>query len=186
MTDMHWHLPLAALDEATRIERILAAHRELHEAHFAGDPAVNEALPVMVRSPRSTDGWFLCLVLTPFMLARLAVPEQQPSIRLPAGWSAEERTGAPFMLLGPVRACAILNARLRGHLSYHPQLGHYLLQPLCLNMQPYGGAEEAFNAWDEVIDTRSRNMEQRRIDSPWHKELSRRELFRRAGPDKEG
>jgi hypothetical protein len=185
MNDAAWQMPLAPLCEDERIERILAAHHAMHEAHFAGDAAINEALPIMARSTRSTGGWFLTVVLTPWMLARLAIPESQPSIALPAGWSAAEREGAPFVLLGPVRACVILGARLRGHLAYHPLLGHYLLQPLCLAMQPYGSAEQVFAAWDEVIETRSENMRKREIDSPWHKELSRRELFGRRAPREE-
>jgi hypothetical protein len=65
------------------------------------------------------------------------------------------------------------------HLNYHPALGHYLLQPLCLDMEPYVEGDEVFRAWSEVIRIRDANMEQARRDCPLQKEISRRELFSR-------
>jgi hypothetical protein len=74
---------------------------------------------------------------------------------------------------------AILGQSQQAHLNYHPLLGHYLLQPIALNMEPYASPEAVFEEWNQVIRTRDENMEKHRRDCPWQKEVSRRELFER-------
>ena len=48
-------------------------------------------------------------------------------------------------------------------------------------MTDYRSADEVFQAWNHVIQTRDRNMEKARRDCAWQKEVSRREFFGRLG-----
>ena len=150
------------------------AHREIYDQYFAKDPMVNSTLGFQLHGYRHTEQWRIVLILTPWMLSRLLFPEQPPDIEIPDGWSAAERMGADYQLLGP---CVNLDWQGKAHLNYHPQLGHYLLQPIALNMQPYATPDEAFRAWNDVIKTRDENMQQMQRECPWQQEVSRREFL---------
>lgn len=115
------------------------------------------------------------------MLARVLVPERDPGIEIPSSWRAEMRRNEEFQLLGPTVLVDLLGQQQPAHLGYHPRLGHYLLQPLAMNMEEYRSADEVFAAWNQVIRTRDENMAKMQRDCPWQKELSRREFFRLGG-----
>jgi hypothetical protein len=172
-------LPPERADDAAFIETLLELHTRLFTDHFAGDPAVNERLGVEVRAFRRFEGWRMALVLTPWMLARLLVPDRDPQLPLPPEWRAEVRHGAPYQTLGPKVTFAILGQEQQAHLNYHPWLGHHLLQPIAFNMGAYASPEAVFDAWSKVIRTRDENMERHRKDCAWQREISRRELFSR-------
>jgi hypothetical protein len=172
-------LPPERADDAAFIETLLEVHATLFADHFSGDPAVNEQMGIEVRAFRRLEGWRLALVLTPWMLARVLVPDRDPRLPLPPGWTAAARDGAPYQVLGPPMSFSILGQDQQAHLNYHPSLGHYLLQPIALNMAPYASPEAVFEAWSEVIRTREENMEKHRDDCLWQQEISRRELFSR-------
>jgi hypothetical protein len=81
-------------------------------------------------------------------------------------------------VLGPRLAFDLLGQPQQAHINYHPRLGHYLIQPICLDMQPYLAPAVVFEAWNQVIRIRDENMERARRDCPLQREVSRRELFR--------
>ena len=172
-----WPPPLE--DDERLLETVQAVHRNIYADNFAHDPAANHGLPLQYRVFRRLQEWRILLMLTPWMLARLMFPDRPPGLRIPADWRAEARPDSDYRLLGPRLELELLGQAQQTHLNYHPALGHYLLQPIVLNMQPYADTEAVFAAWGEVIRTRDENMEKRQMDCPWQKELSRRELFNR-------
>ncbi|MDP2155438.1 MAG: [NiFe]-hydrogenase assembly chaperone HybE, partial [Sulfuricella sp.] len=105
--------------------------------------------------------------------------ERDPGLRIPAGWSAAERAVAPFLVIGPLLDFTILGGEQKAHLNYLPELGHFLLQPLVQSMERFESADAVFAAWDEVIKTRDRVMEEQKRECGWQKEVSRREFFSR-------
>lgn len=161
---------------------VVAVHERILTETLAGDPMLNLALPIEVRALRRVEDWRVLLLLTPWMLARLLFPDRPPSLALPEGWSAAERADAEYLVLGPRLNFALFGQSQQAHLGYHDRLGHYLMQPLCLNMETYRDADAVFERWSEVIRVRDENMEAARRDCPMQKEISRRELFRRLRP----
>lgn len=171
---------LAGDDEAL-IETVTRVHQHLLETELAGDPLLNRRLAVEHRALRRLEDWRVLLLLTPWMLARLLFPDHPPPIAVPAGWIAEARAGARYLVLGPSVRFELLGQPQQAHLNFHPALGHYLLQPLCLELSRYADADAVFSAWAEVIRVRDANLAQARRDCPLQREISRRELFRRLG-----
>ncbi|MDD5331120.1 MAG: hypothetical protein PHX38_14065, partial [Sulfuricella sp.] len=98
---------------------------------------------------------------------------------IPPGWAAAERAASPFLVIGPLLDFTILGGAQKAHLNYLPELGHFLLQPLVQSMEGYASADAVFAAWNEVIKTRDRVMEEQQRECGWQKEVSRRELFGR-------
>lgn len=164
------------------IAEVLDVHRAILEGPLGRDPMINLALPIEQRALRAVEDWRVLLLLTPWMLARLLFPDRAPSLALPSGWTADERAGMDYVVLGPRLSIELLGRAQQAHLSYHPRLGHYLLQPICLDMTAYRDADAVFEDWNAVIRTRDENMEKAARDCPMQKEISRRELFRRLKP----
>jgi hypothetical protein len=181
---MSWQLgPEEATDGRSFGERLVEVHQDIHRRCFQHDPAVNHGLPVQVRALRRIDDWQVCLLLTPWMLSRIYRPDSDPGIPVPADWSPEARADAEYSVIGPAVTLHLLGGEQKTHLNYEPRLGHYLMQPLVLNMEGYRDAEAVYEAWNEVIRTRDENMRKMRRDCPWQKEVSRREFFRRLRGD---
>jgi len=180
MSDRSWQClpPELAADDALE-QAVLAVHNDILREQLAGDPMLQLALPVEVRALRRIESWRVLLLLTPWMLARLLFPDAPPEPEIPPDWSAQARRDAPYLVLGPQLRFDLLDQPQQAHLNYHHRLGHYLLQPICLDMGPYETADAVFTAWSQVIHTRDENMAQARRDCPLQKEISRRELFRR-------
>lgn len=175
-----WQLAPADLgDEAELAAALVRAHQEILERELLGDPMLNPALGIQVRAFRRIDDWRVLLLLTPWMLARLLFPEQRPNLAIPTDWSSAARRDADYVVLGPRVAIELLGQRQAAHLNYHRSLGHFLLQPLCLDMSPYSNPEAVFSAWNQVIETRDANLERTQRDCPMQREVSRRELFSR-------
>lgn len=180
MSDGIWQTLSSELAEDEALGRtVLEVHRDILSEQLAGDPMLNLALPVEIRALRRIEAWRVLLLLTPWMLARLLFSDETPELQIPPGWSADERRDADYIILGPKQGFDLLGQPQQAHLNYHPQLGHYLLQPICLDMGPYANAGDVFGAWNQVISIRDENMEKARRDCPLQKEISRRELFRR-------
>jgi len=180
VSDRVWQAPPLDLAEDDALGRaVLNVHKDVLRGQLAGDPMLNLALPVELRALRRIEAWRALLLLTPWMLARLLFPDEGPELEIPPGWSADERRDADYLLLGPNLRFELLGQPQQAHLNFHPRLGHYLLQPISLDMKPYTSAEEVFAAWSQVIRIRDENMEKARRDCPLQKEISRRELFRR-------
>jgi len=169
---------LLAADDAL-LAAVIAAHEALLTKEMAMEPGINPALGIQVRAFRRVEDWRVMLLLTPWMLVRLLFPDRPPDGELPEGWTAEERADAAYQVLGPSLAIGLLGHSQTAHLGFHPELGHFLLQPICLDMEWYRNANEVFEAWNRVIQIREENMEKAKRNCPMQQEVSRRELFRR-------
>ncbi len=175
-----WRLsPPGLKDDTAFVDAVRNLHEDIYQRYFAADTAANHALGVQLRAFRRLDNWRLLLVLTPWMLSRLLVPDRDPGLPIPAKWEKKYRADADYQVLGPLLKLDILGQSQQAHLNYDTSLGHYLLQPIALNMAMYDSAEAVFEAWNQVIRTRDENMEKHRKDCSWQKEISRRELFGR-------
>ena len=173
-----WQFPPTSLDgEQALTAAVVAAHHEVLTGQLQGDPMLNPAIGIEPRSFRELDDWRVLLLLTPWMLARLLFPSSPPSVAIPNTWSAAARRDADYIVLGPQVRFELLGQPQKAHLNYHPTLGHYLIQPLCLDLSSYRDAESVFAAWNQVIQTRDANMEKTKRDCPMQREISRRELF---------
>lgn len=160
---------------AQAVETFQAIHRD----HFLDDPAINPALPIVARAFRHDGGWQVFLLLTPWMLGRLFFPSEAPDLPLPVSKTVggDGDGGAQFALLGPPLAFRMHGEHLRAHLHHRPELGHFMIQPLVMNMDRFSSEEAVFDAWSEVIRTRDEMMATKRRTCGWQKELSRREMF---------
>lgn len=172
-----WQLLDSKKNDDELISAVLDVFTDLYQTYFVNELLVNHNLPIEIRAFRHTDLWRIFLLLTPWTLARLFLPERDPGIALPSGWQAAERAQAPVTVIGPAIPLAILGGRERAHLNYHPSLGHYLIQPLIQSMEQFKTPDEAFNAWNEVIKTRNRVIEEQQRRCEWQQEVSRREFF---------
>lgn len=172
-----WQLLDSHQNDDELISTVLDVFTELYQTYFVNELLVNHNLPIEIRAFRHTDLWRIFLLLTPWTLARLFLPERDPGIPLPNGWQATERAQAPVTVIGPAIPLAILGGRERAHLNYHPNLGHYLIQPLIQSMEQFKTPDEAFNTWNEVIKTRNRVIEEQQRRCEWQQEVSRREFF---------
>jgi hypothetical protein len=171
--------PAALEGEPAFCAEIQDLHRQIDTVYFATDPAVNRRLAVQVRAYREIESWRVALVLTPWMLARVLVPTGDPGVEVPPEWRMSQRRNAPYQVLGPRVQVTVLGQAQHAHVNFHPRIGHYLLQPIALDMTSYDDAEAVFRAWGEVIRTRDENMARQRKECRWQKEISRREWFAR-------
>lgn len=172
------HVAQETGEEDILVKQVIDAFTEMYHTYFDDEMLVNHHLPIEVRAFRQTDIWWVLLLLTPWMLARVFLPQQAPKdIKIPDDWQAEVRKQATFTVIGPAVNLAILGGRERAHLNYHPRLGHYLIQPLIQSMSQFNQPEEAFEAWNQVIRTRNQVIEQQKKQCDWHQEVSRREFF---------
>ena len=160
-------LQTAAIDE----------HRRIYTRYFTDDLAANHALPIMTHAFRRLDQWRVFLLLTPWMLARLFVPDADPGLRIPAEWDAQTRSEREYQVIGPAFDLPLLTGKQRAHLNHSPVIGHYLLHPLILSMIGFSAPEEVFAAWSRVIEIRNRNLEIVRKRNPLQEEITRREFF---------
>jgi hypothetical protein len=180
MAERSWRLyPEISRHERVMTDAIERRFGQLYRETFLDAPDINHALPVTVRALRCIDDYVVCLLLTPWMFARLFLPLREPPFELPPGWSAAERRGESYVVLGPALTLSLSSGEQATHLNFDPVLGHYLLQPLALTMENYRSPEDVFRAWNQVIETRDRIMAERKRDCPWQKEVSRREFFAR-------
>jgi len=178
-----WQICPPELDaDAAFVAEVIAVHEAILAGSLAGDPMLNPALPVQCRAVRRVEDWRLLLLLTPWMFARLLFPDRPPISELPAGWDADTRAGSDYLVLGPSLRFALLGQPQQAHLNHCVRLGHYLVQPICLDIQPYADPESVFEDWNQVIRTRDANMEAARRDCALQREVSRREFFQRLKP----
>jgi hypothetical protein len=173
-----WKLgDLPKCDDQAVIAAVSKSFGEIYTEYFSNEFLVNHDLPIEIRAFRRNDGWCVFLLLTPWMMARVFLPERDPALPVPSDWSADKRASAPFNVIGPQLDFTMLGETLKAHLNYVPELGHFLLQPLVLSMEPYESAGAVFAAWDEVIKKRDQVMEEQKRECGWQKEVSRREFL---------
>lgn len=178
--EQRWEV--AALDRADDqaiAELAARAFEGIYRRQFHDEWQINHRLPVEVRAFRRMEGWSVFLLLTPWMMARLFVADHDPGLPVPDEWLAENRREASYTVIGPAVTLTLLGQPQQAHLNYQQELGHYLIQPLVQAMEPFESADAVFAAWNEVIQTRNRIMEEQKRDCGWQKEVSRREFFAR-------
>ena len=174
-----WQLPPPALleDDNALADAAVHLYRALYRDHFGDLLTINHALPVETRALRRESEWRLFLLLTPWMLTRVLVPGSAPDVDFPPETSLAECEARDPVVLGPTLTFRLGNSPQKAHLSYHPLLGHYLLQPLVLAMESYRSADEVYAAWNDVIRTRNANMQRLARSCAWQEEVSRREFL---------
>jgi len=168
---------LIETNEEELISTVIETFTQLYQNYFIHEELVNHNLPIEIRAFRQMDNWFIFLLLTPWTLARLFIPNQDPNIEIPTGWTAQERVNMPIIVIGPAVFLSILGGKERAHLNYTPRLGHYLIQPLIQSMAEFNQPDEAFAAWNAVITTRNKVIEEQKKKCEWQQEVSRREFF---------
>lgn len=173
-----WQVAPPALSDDEALERaIIEIHEGIYRKHFLDELLVNHQLPIEVRALRRVEGWRLLLLLTPWMLVRIYLPDEDPGIPVPEGWGARERVDAPDVVIGPPVSFELLGTTQKGHLNYHPRLGHYLMLPLIQSMDQLDSPQAVYSAWNEVIKTRDENVKKLKRRCDWQDEVSRREFF---------
>ncbi len=190
VADNAWRLCPRRLreDDDALATAVVDEHKILYRRQFADellDDTYNRQLPIQIRAFRHSGPWRIFLLLTPWMLTRFFIPEKDPGIAVPAGWSAVERSVAPYLVMGPAVEFNLLTGNQKAHLNYSPGWGHYLTHPLVFAMAQYDSPEVVFEAWSEVIKTRDDNMKRLENQCQWQQDVSRREFFSRfQGKDK--
>jgi len=157
--------------------QVTKVFRRIYVTDFANEMMVNHKLPIEVRAVRSIEEWHVFLLLTPWMLSRLYLRFDETDIPIPVTWTVASRADQPHMVLGPQVSLQILEQEQKTYLNYHPELGHYLVQPLIMRMEPYASAGAVYRAWNQVLQTREENIRQRQLECRWQQEVSRREFF---------
>jgi len=176
--DDHWQsVPDELKDDAALLAAMLEEHRLVYDRYFRDDLEVNHQLPVMIHAFRRLDSWRVFLLLTPWMLARVFVPDEAPDVEVPPEWRAKARAGSPYTVVGPTFNLDLLTGRQKAHLNYSSGIGHYLLHPLILSMSRFQTPEQVFRAWNEVISARNENLKKMQKQNRQHEEVSRREFF---------
>ncbi len=170
-------VPEELKDDSILLAAVVDEHRQIYTKYFTDDLAVNHGLPVLTHAFRRLDEWRVFLLLTPWMLARLFVPDNDPGLRIPPDWYAQARISRDYLVIGPTFELPLLTGKQKAHLNHSAAIGHYLLHPLILSMTDFNNPEEAFTAWNRVIETRNRNMEKMQKRNPLQEEITRRELF---------
>lgn len=165
-------------DEAL-VNQVTAIFRNIYEADFADELMINHNLPVEIRAIRDIESWRVFLLLTPWMLSRIYLRFDETDIDIPEPWSADNRAGEPHLVLGPSVTLTLMTQKQKVNLNYHPELGHYLVQPLMMRMEQFQSAGAVHAAWNEVIETRNENMRKRQLECHWQQDVSRREFFTR-------
>jgi hypothetical protein len=174
-----WQLTPQELEEDEALKQaVIDVHEAIYRDYFLDELLVNHQLPIEVRALRRAEGWRLLLLLTPWMLVRLYLPDTAPEIPIPDNWSGEQRRNAPHIVIGPGVTFELLGTQQKAHLNYHPRLGHYLMLPLIQSMENFASPDEVYSAWNEVIKTRDENVKKLKRHCDWQEEVSRREFFR--------
>jgi hypothetical protein len=174
-----WQIYNPNAEDGSLVDDLLRTYHEIYQHRFATEPLVNHGLPIEVRAYRHYRAWRICLLLTPWHLARIIIPKTAPALDLPPQWSVAVRADADYVVIGPAVPLDILTAQERAHLNYQPRLGHYFVQPLIQSLRRFATADEVFEEWKEVIAVRDRNIAERKQHCEWQSEVSRREFFAR-------
>jgi hypothetical protein len=137
LPDQPWVLcpPELAEDDALSAA-VLGVHQAILRDQLQGDPSLNPDLDIQQRALRRVEDWRVLLLLTPWMLARLLFPDRSPSLALPGGWSAPERTNAPYQVLGPRILFSLLGQSQQAHLSYHRTWATFFCSPFASTWSP--------------------------------------------------
>ena len=178
LAESFWQtVPEALQNDNALLTTVTEEHRRIYTSYFKYDLAVNHALPIMTHAFRRLEQWRVFLLLTPWMLARLFIPDRDPGLPVPPDWQPQACIGRDYQVIGPVFDLSLLIGKQKAHLNHSPAIGHYLLHPLILSMLNFQTPQEVFAAWNQVIETRNRNLQQMEQRNPLQEEITRREFF---------
>lgn len=178
MTGARWQsVPEELKDDDALLTTVVEEHRLIYDRYFRDELEVNHQLPVMIHAFRHLGEWRVFLLLTPWMLARIFVPDNPPDIKIPGEWQAKVRQELAYKVIGPTFKLNLLTGKQKAHLNYSANIGHYLLHPLILNMSEFRTPNDVLRAWNKVIEARNENLEKMQHQNSQHKEISRREFF---------
>lgn len=178
MTIVQWQsVPDELKDDDALLAAVVEEHRQIYAMYFQDELEINHQLPVITHAFRRLDGWRVFLLLTPWMLARVFIPDKPPAIELPPLWGAEARQGRAYTVIGPTFDLELLTGKQKAHLNYSSNIGHYLLHPLILSMSNFKTPNEVFRAWNQVIEARNENLQKMQQENQQQREISRREFF---------
>lgn len=93
---------------------VVDEHRRIYSRYFLHDPAANHVLPVMTHAFRRLEQWRVFLLLTPWMLSRLFIPDGAPGWRIPPDWQAHNRRDRDYQVIGPTFELPLLTGN-SGH-----------------------------------------------------------------------
>jgi len=178
MTGSHWQAISAELqDDTALLSAVKEEHHLIYNKYFKDELEVNHELPIITHAFRRMDQWRVFLLLTPWMLARVFIPDTAPDLEIPAEWRADARRSADYRVIGPTFDLNLLTGKQKAHLNYSDNIGHYLLHPLILSMSSFQTPNDVFEAWNKVIVARNENLEKMQKKNLHHAEISRREFF---------
>ncbi|MES9899697.1 MAG: [NiFe]-hydrogenase assembly chaperone HybE [Sedimenticola sp.] len=178
MPSVQWQLaPDELKDDDALLSAVVEEHRLIYERYFRDEPEISHQMPITTHMFRRLGEWRVFLVLTPWMLARVFVPDNPPDIELPTSWGAEARQGLAYTVMGPTFKLDLLTGTQKAHLNYSSGFGHYLLHPLILSMNDYETPSEVFMAWNGVIESRNENLKKMQRKNQQQNEITRREFF---------
>jgi hypothetical protein len=159
MAETQWQLlPPECHQNRSFLDTLLAVHQEIYQKFLVDAPLVNSRIGFHLYAYRRTSRWRTVLILTPWMMSRLLFPEQDPHIRIPEGWSGEDRGDTEYQALGPTLRLGWSGNYMEAHLNYHTKLGHYLLQPITLDLRGYSTSSEVIQARNSLIRNLERNI----------------------------
>ncbi|WP_029407660.1 [NiFe]-hydrogenase assembly chaperone HybE [Thiomicrorhabdus sp. Milos-T2] len=158
----YWQLiPANTLKEAHDL--IIHSFEHTYHKNFEDQwMGVNHDLQVEMRGIKFVEGWITGFLLTPWMLCNLYIPvhpEKTLSFDIEPEWQASAQSDQDYVVIGPLQEFSVGGQAQKAYLNYHPELGHYLLQPLVQIMDKYPDNERAFGAWSEVIAFRKAHYE---------------------------
>ena len=125
---------------------VMIAHRQIFDQHFAADKSVNRALGFHLNGYRQQGLLRIIQILTPWMLANLWFADSPPEVGLPETLQSD----ASHQPLGPKIDLPEDLGGGTAHLNYHPTLGHYLVQPITLDLAQYDNAHSVFEAMNQL------------------------------------
>jgi hypothetical protein len=173
MHETRWQLlPKALADDTKFKQALINVHRDIYDEFFEDNPLINSSLGFHLHDYQRTSGWRVVLILTPWMMSRLLFPENNPHIVIPDGWSGEERCSTDYQVLGPSLRLGWSGNYMQSHLNFHAQLGHYLIQPILMNMQNYKTPQAALAAWNAIIRRRDAKINRRQLSCPCQEEFT--------------
>ncbi|UQB42256.1 [NiFe]-hydrogenase assembly chaperone HybE [Thiomicrospira microaerophila] len=149
---------ISNLEAALLPERIIEAFNQVYCDDFSDAfMGVNHRLNTEIRGWKVQQNWAKGGLLTPWMLAIVYFPLNQTALNgltLPEEWKAAACAEQAYQVIGPLMPLMIEEKAYATHLNFHPQLGHYWLQPLVQNMARYDDNQAAFGAWNQVVEFR--------------------------------
>lgn len=115
----------------------------------------NKSIAYEWRMGAVNSSWMQGLMLTPWMLMEVFLPRCRPAIQLPENWSEQICKARSFIMMGPGIKVDVGEERRVLHLQWVETIGHFLMLPLVQNLKRFENAHQVWQAWDQVLESRS-------------------------------